>query len=203
MFAGTEWGTVQSGWPLHPSIVKICVPFFDLQQKFEIAAHIHPHGCVSEAFVESLHCIGDTARCAVEFCQQSLLSKSELRADALIELASDIEQSHCRQWNEKLTSSDLINLVAYSMSGLPVSPCDRPRVPIIASSPQQLTWQQLADLGLLILISCQGKLFVRIPFTVIRACACQTIGPDAGPIKVAFLKALKVLVELPSVILES
>lgn len=68
MFAGTEWGKVQSGWPSYPCIKKICVPFFDLEQKLEIAAHIHPKGCRSEAFVENLHRIGDIAHCAVEYC---------------------------------------------------------------------------------------------------------------------------------------
>ena len=97
-----------------------------MDEKFQIAAHIYPRGCRSEAFVENLYQVGDIARCAVEFCKRSLQSKSVLGTDELGELASEIEQTHCRQWCENLNRSDLMNLVAFSMSGISVLPAGLP-----------------------------------------------------------------------------
>ena len=150
-----------------------------------------------------MHRIGDRARCSVEFCQKSSKSISVLGTDELGELAFSIEQLHCRQWNENLTRSDMINLVAFSTCGRSVFPGELSSVPIIGSSPQQLTWQQLADRGLINLLSHRMEWFVRIPFTVIRACSSKPIDVDASPVKVAFLKTLKILVELPLTPLES
>ena len=82
--------------------------------------------------------------------------------------------------------SGMINLVAFSMCGRSVLPKEVPSMSIIGSSPQQLTWQRLADRGLINLHFHQGDWYVRIPFTVIRACSSKPIEVDASPIEVAF-----------------
>ena len=203
MFAGTEWGKVRGVGSSNSIVKKISIPFFDLEQKLEIVAHIYPRGCSSEAFVENLHHIGDIARCAVEFCQKSSKSESVLGTDELQVLAFDIEQLHCRQWIENLTRSDMMYLVAFSMSGISVYPTDFPSLPIIASSPHPLTWQQIADRGLINLLPHGRDWFVRIPFIVIRECSSKPIEDVTSPIEVAFLKTLKILIELPSMPLEA
>ena len=202
MFAGTEWGKIGGIGSSNSIVKRISIPFFDSDEKLQIAVHINPRGCRSEAFVENLHQVGDIARCAVEFCQKSLLSESVLGTDELGELASDIEQLHCRQWRENLNRSDLMNLVAFGMSGISVLPAGLPSVPILASSPQQLTWQQLADRGLFNLTPHRSNWFVRIPSIVIRACSSETINNDTTPIEVAFLKTLQLLIALPSMTLD-
>jgi hypothetical protein len=95
-----------------------------------------------------------------------------------------------------------MNLVAFSMSGISVLPSGLPSVSILASSPQQLTWQQKEDRGLINLLSRRSKWFVRIPSIVIRLCSSETINNDTTPVEVAFLKNLKILIALPSMSLD-
>ena len=153
----------------------------------------------SEAFVENLFQVGDIARCADEFCKKSIQSESVLGTDKLTELYSEIEQLHCRQWRELLNTLDLMNLVAYSVRGISLSPPDTPSVSILASSKQQMTWQQQVDKGLMNLHSCQGNYYVRIPSIAIRMCSSLRIRNDRTHAQTAFLKALIALTALPSI----
>lgn len=152
----------------------------------------------SEAFVEDFLQVGDIARCADEFCKKSIQSESVLGTDKLKELFSEIEQLHCRQWRELLDTLDLMNLVAYGVRGISLSPPDTPSVSILASSKQQMTWQQLADKGLMNLHYCQGNYYVRIPSIAIRMCSSLGIRNDRTHAQTAFLKALTALTALPS-----
>lgn len=211
MFAGTEWCKLSGIGSSSTIVRRIAVPFLSPREFCSIAASVFPASLRSEVFRQCLFSVGDIARNVVEFAVEAKGGASrasgQLSAERLTMIRRRVEASNNGQWSALLSARSLLRLAAFSLSGLHIPdpsllPC--PAIPIKETSGQEqlLTWQQLADRGLLQLEDVDCGFRVAIPNIVIRQCAAYYRGLSDADYRawdaseIAFLKSVCAVQEL-------
>jgi hypothetical protein len=179
VMAGTEWDRMERFGSSKLLPKRISVTFLNAQQSLKLA-YYHSQDLIASA--ANRHCIfelGGIPRHIVEYCARV---RSSCTGDQFppAELFDQEKQSVIRDYgnvSKLLNNVDLIKLVAYSFSKCLLSPLESSGISLLpkdsteAPSDKPLTWQGLADRGILILdmvTDLQGR--VVLPFYLLEKC---------------------------------
>eukprot|EP00981_Chlorochromonas_danica_P001755 scaffold381_cov168-Ochromonas_danica.AAC.8 len=194
IFAGVEWGKIPAFSSSNTLLAKVTPSLLSLPGSLKIASALFPEGFCSRVFLDCLTELGDHPRLAVRFTMDAC-SLDRASADSLLALRSEILTNHGIGSHRGLSTVDLMRLIAVAVVGLKISP-ESP------SGIQDLTWEQLANRGLVQISSAQ---FLDISYALLFT-FCIGMEPElvSDPTAKLFWKILEyIVVKLPSLPIEA
>jgi hypothetical protein len=183
LFAGTEFTRLIASNLTH--CVKIKIPF--LKNYDSIAAHLYPQMVTDAKFQSYLYTLGNIPRLIFEF---SRLMQPNHSPAQMIANRKGVLDKFSNQW-DGLPRELLLRIVAYSVSGIPVDVSE-----VLPDS--QMTWQKLADRGLLefsvVTNDLDEETRIIVPYAaVLKVTAKFRQISSSSPAEVRFIHSLKLL----------
>mmetsp|Transcript_17739 Transcript_17739/g.26236 ORF Transcript_17739/g.26236 Transcript_17739/m.26236 type:complete len:741 (+) Transcript_17739:53-2275(+) len=205
MFAGTEWSPLRGTSSSRDLCSKVYIPFS--RDYTPIAASLYPEGLQSETFQQCIFTIGNIPRNVVAFCREVRSEHQRLKrcpsANSLMALRNAVYNTNSSQWTSLLSGDAMITLAAFSLSGISVVPDSSPEIVVCGMNDRPLTWQQLADRGLVALVEdCDGCSRVILPYVALQQILTYEPPPHAPRHLTYFVQAFHHIHELTSQHLE-
>jgi hypothetical protein len=184
--AGTEWPTYSCGSG-EVMLKKISLHYLTVEASHAITHFLIPRALQSSKFLAGLTAFGDTPRTCVEFCRAILRLKTP-DAKSIEKVEQSIMADCVSRFHTVLRPKDILRLGAFGIMQISCFPND-------PSSIAGMTWQQLANKGLLQLV--EGNLVV-VSFSLLVHVAnyAEQIVMESGSVEENFVRCVAHLVAL-------
>lgn len=206
LMAGTEWAKIDGPGSAKAHCKKIAVPFLSFKGSLRVANSIFPGSILNVTFRNYLSQLGQITRAVVRFTSdlqyQYGNSVNRMSRENIGRSFSSSIQLNASLWQTQPLST-ILKVVAYSIAGVSVQAGHIPdgiQFHARRSNETGLTWQQLADRGLLQLkyADCDDNITV-VDVPIIAIVSASTIcasSPSLTRIEQAFVKVLHSIISL-------
>eukprot|EP01031_Cornospumella_fuschlensis_P024696 gene24696-29842_t len=140
IFAGVEWGKTKYFGSSNPLLAKVTPGFLSISGSYQIAASLCPQGLRSSVFVNCYVEVGDIPRLAVRFLEDG--KRLPGSSEDILSLRSSILTNHGIGQSDGLLPQAQLKLIAFAIVGGSVDPTAESVI-------EQLTWEQLANRGII------------------------------------------------------
>jgi DNA uptake protein ComE-like DNA-binding protein len=188
VMAGTEWQSYSDFGSGEVMLKKISLHYLTVEGTQRISRFLIPQALQSAQFLGGLTAFGDTPRTCVEFCRAICLLKAA-NTKSIKQVRQTIMANYLNRFRTVLSPNDMIRLAAF---GILQESC----FPDVPSSIAGLTWQHLANGGLLQLLEDDLVVVSFSVFVHVATYSNRTGYLESGSVEDNFVQCACQLVEL-------